>query len=76
MYNWSVDESELRKEPDRYIPWKLEQMANFGLRGGRLNEANLRKYWSRLSLDPRRKKFLSFLLYGRDHTHEASAGVA
>ncbi len=65
MRNWSTNESELKKEPEKYAIWKLEQMVNFGLGDEKLNERELRKYWSRLNIDLWRKKFLELLLYGK-----------
>lgn len=66
MYNWSTNTDALQKQPEKFIIWKLEQMINFGLRGERLNMAILKKYWDKLELDPARKKYIAFLLYGRD----------
>ncbi len=62
MYNWSVDTTELKKDPERYAMWELEQLINFGLNGSLLDAGKLRAYWSRLNLDPSRKAYLSFLL--------------
>jgi hypothetical protein len=62
MYNWSTDERVLEKESDRHAAWRLEQLINFGLRGEKLNEAELRKYWRRLNIDPARRRFLELLL--------------
>lgn len=64
MYNWCIDEKALAKDRERYAIWKLEQMVNFGLGGQKINEAELKKYWERLIIDPKRKKFLALLLYG------------
>ncbi len=63
MYNWSVDEKQLKKYPEQYAIWKLEQMINWGLGGEKLDEKLLRKYWRRLFLDPIKKKYLFFLLW-------------
>jgi len=62
MYNWSTDETAIKKDPKKYAIWKLEQMANFGLNGERINEKELRERWDELSLDPWRRKFLHLLL--------------
>lgn len=64
MYNWSVDETELKKNPEKYAIWKLEQQINFGLNGEKIKEAEIRKYWPDLHLDPYRKQFLALLLFG------------
>lgn len=63
MYNWSVDEKQLKKHPKQYIIWRLEQMINFGLGKEKLKKTELKKYWSKLSLDPKKKKYLEFLLW-------------
>lgn len=63
MYNWSVDEKQLKKYPEQYAIWKLEQMINWGLGGEKLDEKLLRKYWRKLFLDPIKKRYLFFLLW-------------
>ena len=64
MYNWSTDEKTLSKDKEKHAIWKIEQMVNFGLNGEKINAADLSKYWSKLNIDPSRKKFLNLLLYG------------
>lgn len=68
MYNWSTNTEELKKDPERYAKWRLEQLINFGLDGERLDESLVRKYWGVLRLDAARKRFLSILLNGNDHS--------
>ncbi|MEK7211443.1 MAG: hypothetical protein AAB731_02320 [Patescibacteria group bacterium] len=63
MYNWSVDTKELKKDKNKYAVWRLEQLVNFGLGGEKFNKSQLKKYWPLLDLDPKKKKFLSFLLW-------------
>ena len=62
MYNWSTDTTELKKDPEKYAIWELEQLINFGLNGSVLDADKLRAYWPRLTLDPARRAYLSFLL--------------
>lgn len=64
MKNWSTDVTELKKDPERYAIWKLEQMVNFGLDGGeKINEKELRRYFDRLVIeDPSRRKLFELLL--------------
>lgn len=62
MYNWSIDEKKLKKSPEKYAIWKLEQMVNFGLFGNKLNQNELKKYWSKIKIDPARKRFLEIIL--------------
>lgn len=63
MYNWSVDEKQLKKYPEKHKIWRLEQMINWGLGGEKLNEAQLRKYWRKLFIDSPTRKYLEFLLW-------------
>lgn len=65
MYNWSVDERELRKDPERYARWQLEQTINFGLNGTKISERRLLQHWDYLQIDPDRRKALYLLLHGR-----------
>lgn len=62
MYNWSVDEKKIKKDPERYAIWKLEQMANFGLGGEKIKKTELKKYLSKIDIDPARRRFLELLL--------------
>lgn len=64
MYNWSVDEEELKKDPVQYDRWQLEQTINFGLNGTKISARKLQKHWEHLTLDPDRRRFLHLLLYG------------
>ena len=73
MYNWSTDTSELQKNPEKYTIWKLEQLINYGLNGEKINEKELRKYWSSLNIfDPARKKYLFFLIDEKKDTDKVA----
>ena len=63
MYNWSVDIKELKKDKKQYKIWQLEQLINFGLGKEKIKQADLKKYWDLLTLDPNKKRYLSFLLW-------------
>lgn len=65
MYNWNTDTTKWNKKSDSYLIWKLEQLINFGLGKEKLNLKLTKKYWSRLALDPQRKKFLELILWPR-----------
>lgn len=65
MYNWSVDETKLKKDPEKFTVWKLEQLINFGLNGEKIKREELLRYFSQLTIDPPRRKYLTFLLYGK-----------
>ena len=62
MYNWSVDEQALKKNPAQYTRWRLEQLINFGLNGEKINERELREHFSELNIDPSRRRLLEILL--------------
>ena len=62
MRNWSTDTKRLKKNPDAYVVFKLEQMINFGLNGEKLPKDLLKKYWSQLNIDPSKKSYLRELL--------------
>ena len=63
MHNWSTDEKQLKKDPAAHARWKIEQLVNFGLSGEKVNKKAIKKYWPLLHLDPKKKRFLSFLLW-------------
>lgn len=64
MYNWSVDEKKLIKNQQQYTIWKLEQMVNFGLNGEKIKIQEIKRHFSKLNIDPHRRKFLKYILYG------------
>jgi len=63
MYNWNTNLSQWNKKSEPYILWKLQQLINFGLNGEKLSLNLIKKYWSKLDLDPQRKKFLKLILW-------------
>lgn len=63
MHNWTVDTNQLKKDPEQYKIWRLEQLVNFGLDGQKLTKHELKKNWSELKLDPLKKAFLKMLLW-------------
>ncbi|TSC90395.1 MAG: Uncharacterized protein G01um10145_67 [Microgenomates group bacterium Gr01-1014_5] len=62
MYNWNINTKKLKKNPEKYAIWKLEQSINFGLNGEKLKVDDLKKYWLKLTIDPQRKKLLEMWL--------------
>jgi hypothetical protein len=66
MHHWSVDTKKFKKEnPKEFAIWRLEQLVNFGLQGEKINQSELKKNWSKLKLDPKKKSFLKLLLWPR-----------
>ena len=62
MYNWSTDTTKLKNSPSAYTIWKLEQLVNYGLNGEKLKRSALLRHWSKLHLDPKRKRVLELWL--------------
>lgn len=63
MKNWSIDTSELQKDPEKFSIWRLEQLINFGLDDEKIDLDGLRKYWDIIHIDPHKRKFLSPFLW-------------
>lgn len=63
MYNWNTDTTQLKKNPEKYTVWKLEQLINYGLNGEKIDRKDLLKYWDKLKIESQYKKFLQFLLW-------------
>ncbi|MEO0228343.1 MAG: hypothetical protein ABIL70_09890 [candidate division WOR-3 bacterium] len=66
MYNWSVDEKKFKKEdPEGYKIWRLIQLINYGTAGEKIEEKEVRKYWSKIKdrIDPLYREFLELLLW-------------
>lgn len=63
MYNWNINTAKLKKNPEKYTIWKLEQSINYGLNGKKLKADELKKYWDKLSIDPQRKKLFEMWLW-------------
>ncbi len=53
----------LKKNPEEYAVWRLEQLINFGLDEERLDSKLVKKYWGKLQIDPKKKEALAFLLW-------------
>lgn len=62
MKNWSIDTTELQKDPEKFLVWRLEQLINFGLDNEKIDRNELRTYWDVIEIDPHKRKFLSLSL--------------
>lgn len=60
--HWSVDVTELKKSPESYAIWKLEQRINYGLGEGKIKKSELIKHWEHIDIDPFKRKALSLAL--------------
>ncbi|KKQ34774.1 MAG: hypothetical protein US51_C0028G0009 [Microgenomates group bacterium GW2011_GWA2_37_6] len=67
MYNWSVDIKKLKKSPEKYSIWRMEQMINYGLDGERLDKKEAERTWDNIkdNLDPYKKRAIEYLLWGK-----------
>ena len=65
MYNWNIDISRVKKDKEYFTLWKLNQLINFGLNDEKLDFKLVKKYWNKLDIDKKRKKFLSLILWGK-----------
>lgn len=65
MYNWSVDIKRLQKDPIKFAIWKLEQSINYGLGKDKLDLIEIKKLFKKLNIDPDKKTYLNFILYGK-----------
>lgn len=68
MYNWSVDIKRLKKDPEKFIVWELEQSINYGLGNDKLNLKEIKKYLNKLNIDSDKRAYLNFILYGKKPT--------
>lgn len=60
--HWSVDETELKKDPQAYAIWRLEQRINFGVGEAKIKKSELIKHWEQIDIDPFKRKALSLAL--------------
>lgn len=63
MYNWNTDLKKMDQKSEQFKIWKLNQLINFGLNGEKLDLKLVKKFWSKLTLDPKRQKFLRLLIW-------------
>ena len=52
----------LKKHPEKFEVWKLEQLINYGLGEEKINKQSLKKNIEKLDIDPQKRKYLEFLL--------------
>ncbi|HEY4521229.1 MAG TPA: hypothetical protein VJL57_02405 [Candidatus Paceibacterota bacterium] len=62
MRHWSVDEEKLKKDPEAHAIWRLEQRINFGIGEKKIDGEELRRHWSKLDIDPYKRKALELAL--------------
>lgn len=71
MKNWSTDVTSLKKNPALWKLWKTEQLINFGLGKEKLARMYVKENFERLSIDPSKKTYLSFLIWGKKSSRQA-----
>lgn len=65
MKNWSTDTKNLKKNSKAFHLWRTEQLINFGLGKAKLDSTFVKKNFNLLNIDPAKKTYLSFLLWGK-----------
>ncbi|MBI2100194.1 MAG: hypothetical protein HYT48_02550 [Candidatus Vogelbacteria bacterium] len=60
--HWSVDTTELEKNPEQLAIWKLEQQINWGIGEVKISKKNLLKYWDKIDIDPYKRRALALAL--------------
>ena len=63
MYNWNTDTTQLKKNPEKYAIWRLEQLINYGLDVEKIKKEELIKYWDKIRIEPQKRNLLAFLLW-------------
>ena len=61
--HWSVNTTELEKDPEAFAIWKLEQWVNWGIGEAKVKKTDLIKYWDRIDIDEWKRKALSLALF-------------
>lgn len=67
IYFWDYDVSELKKTKEGRIKI-LERMINYGVYlkdKEKIPLSQVKKYWKRLKIDPGRRNFLKFVIWGK-----------
>lgn len=61
--HWSVNVKELKKNPEDFAVWTLEQWVNWGIGAAKVKRGDLLKYWGKLDIDEWKRKALSLTLF-------------
>ena len=61
--HWSVQTNELKKDPQKFAIWRLEQRINWGIGEGKISKKELIKYWHKIDIDPLKRKALSLGIF-------------
>lgn len=64
---WDYDQEDLKKSKS---PWAkiipLERQINYGVFGKeKINLSEVKKYWNKLRIEPKRKRLFEYLIWGR-----------
>ncbi|KKQ17421.1 MAG: hypothetical protein US31_C0019G0008 [Berkelbacteria bacterium GW2011_GWA1_36_9] len=70
MNNWSVDTKYLKKYPEKYKIWRLEQLINFGLGKEKIKQKDLENYWQTVKdgIDPYKRRYLEYILWKKEYS--------
>ena len=61
--HWSVNTTELEKNPESLAIWKLEQWVNWGIGTAKVKKSDLIKYWDKLDIDEWKRKAISLAIF-------------
>jgi len=69
VYNWSTDITKFKNPKEKRI-WELTQLIDYGLRGQKLSQKELKKYWPQVKtkIDPSNRRLYEFLLWGKKYS--------
>jgi len=67
MQNWSADVTKF-KTPAARERFELEQLINYGLGARKVSRSLLNKHWSKLALDPARRRLMALFLHDSRQT--------
>jgi len=64
VHIWDYDSEELKKTESGRIKI-LERMINYGPGDEKIKKTDVKKYWDKLHLEPRSRRLLELLIWGR-----------
>ncbi len=60
--HWSVNTTELEKDPEALAIWRLEQQINWGWGEEKIDKKELVKYWDKIDIDNFKRQALYLAL--------------
>jgi hypothetical protein len=64
QHHWSINTTELEKDPEKFAIWRLEQWINWGIgSSAKVKRVDLIAYWDKLDIDEWKRKALALALF-------------